>query len=113
MDKEENSTGYRANATTTNVKGPTFTADKNRNKMASKTNKKWVRLATVLAYVLAVSLAAIVLAIYYCFLWDPQLKTTTPIHNTTVGNMSNLAGATVTSTPGNSPTTAGSSIPTQ
>lgn len=30
------------------------------------------RLATVLAYVLAVSLAAIVLAIYYICVWDPS-----------------------------------------
>uniref|UniRef100_A0A8C5X297 InaF motif containing 2 n=1 Tax=Malurus cyaneus samueli TaxID=2593467 RepID=A0A8C5X297_9PASS len=39
--------------------------------MAAKTNKKWVRLATVLAYVLSVSLAAIVLAVYYSLIWQP------------------------------------------
>uniref|UniRef100_A0A8C6ZBZ1 InaF motif containing 2 n=1 Tax=Nothoprocta perdicaria TaxID=30464 RepID=A0A8C6ZBZ1_NOTPE len=32
---------------------------------------KWVRLATVLAYVLSVSLAAIVLAVYYSLIWQP------------------------------------------
>lgn len=52
-------------------KAPTYTGDKNKTKMASKSNKKWVRLATVLAYILAVSLAAIVLAIYYSVLWEP------------------------------------------
>ena len=54
--------------------------------MAAKTNKKWVRLATVLAYVLAVSLAAIVLAIYYSLIWDPRLKNTTAVP--TQGNIS-------------------------
>jgi TRP-interacting helix len=39
--------------------------------MASKSHKKWIRLATVIAYVLAVSLAAIVLAIYYSLMWNP------------------------------------------
>lgn len=39
--------------------------------MAAKTNKKWVRLATVFAYVLSVSLAAIILAIYYSLIWKP------------------------------------------
>ncbi|ELR61310.1 hypothetical protein M91_12745 [Bos mutus] len=42
-------------------KPATYTGDK-KAKMAAKTNKKWVRLATVFAYVLSVSLAAIVLA---------------------------------------------------
>ena len=78
MEKEDgNSTVFRSNvANTVTNKGPTFSADKNK-KMAAKTNKKWVRLATVLAYVLAVSLAAIVLAIYYSLIWEPKLKTTT------------------------------------
>lgn len=80
MEKEENSTTFRGNPTGTGVKGSAFAPEKtNKSKMASKTNKKWVRLATVLAYVLAVSLAAIVLAIYYSFLWDPQLKTSTTV----------------------------------
>jgi len=76
MEKEEhtrNATGHQG------AKNASFSADKNKNKMAAKTNKKWVRLATVLAYVLAVSLAAIVLAIYYSLLWDPQLKTVTTV----------------------------------
>lgn len=84
MEKEDgHSTTYRANASNAAPKGPTFSADKNKTKMAAKTNKKWVRLATVLAYVLAVSLAAIVLAIYYSLIWDPKLKTTTIAPTTT------------------------------
>ena len=79
MVKEENSTNFRGNAS--QVKSPTYTGEKNKTKMAAKTNKKWVRLATVLAYVLSVSLAAIVLAIYYSLMWKPDIKmpaTTTP-----------------------------------
>ena len=88
MEKEDgNSTVFRSNvASTVTNKGPTFSADKNK-KMAAKTNKKWVRLATVLAYVLAVSLAAIVLAIYYSLIWEPKLKTTTISPSSTTSGM--------------------------
>uniref|UniRef100_A0A8C5R5A3 Transmembrane protein INAFM2 n=1 Tax=Leptobrachium leishanense TaxID=445787 RepID=A0A8C5R5A3_9ANUR len=51
-------------------KPATYTGDK-KAKMTAKTNKKWVRLATVFAYVLSVSLAAIILAIYYSLIWKP------------------------------------------
>ncbi|XP_070578059.1 putative transmembrane protein INAFM2 [Ptychodera flava] len=53
--------------------------EKRANNMASsmKTNKKWVRLATVFAYVLSVSLAAIVLAIYYSFFWKGDMLSNT------------------------------------
>lgn len=34
-------------------------------------NSKWIRILTVLAYIIAVSMAAIILTIYYTFLWDP------------------------------------------
>lgn len=78
MEKEEPNSTYRGNATQSGSKGPSFTADKSKNKMAAKTNKKWVRLATVLAYVLAVSLAAIVLATYYSLIWEPRLKKVSP-----------------------------------
>ncbi|CAH1255061.1 putative transmembrane protein INAFM2 isoform X2 [Branchiostoma lanceolatum] len=61
--KQHAPTGYPHDS-----KPPTFSSDK-KAKMAAKTNKKWVRLATVFAYVFCVSLAAIVLAIYYSFFW--------------------------------------------
>ena len=98
MDKEDNV----RNTTGPGAKNPSFSADKNKNKMASKTNKKWVRLATVLAYVLAVSLAAIVLAIYYSLLWDPQLKSaTTSLPNVVVGDStSDPVNATMDATTG-------------
>lgn len=71
-------------------KPATYTGDK-KAKMAAKTNKKWVRLATVFAYVLSVSLAAIILAIYYSFFWSPNKSintttTTTAIPTTESGN---------------------------
>ncbi|XP_067847191.1 uncharacterized protein [Heptranchias perlo] len=58
-------------------KPASFTGDK-KAKMAAKTNKKWVRLATVLAYVLSVSLAAIILAVYYSLIWKPVQSTPNP-----------------------------------
>uniref|UniRef100_A0A2K5QIZ5 InaF motif containing 2 n=1 Tax=Cebus imitator TaxID=2715852 RepID=A0A2K5QIZ5_CEBIM len=51
-------------------KPATYTGDK-KAKTAAKTNKKWVRLATVFAHVLSVSLAAIVLAVHYSLIWQP------------------------------------------
>lgn len=62
-EKEAGAAGERG-------KPATYTGDK-KARMAAKTNKKWVRLATVLAYVLSVSLAAIVLAVYYSLIWQP------------------------------------------
>ncbi|GIX73335.1 uncharacterized protein CDAR_190261 [Caerostris darwini] len=38
-----------------------------------KQHKKLVRLLTVMAYVFSVSLGAIVLSLYYVFLWDPHI----------------------------------------
>lgn len=43
---------------------------------SSKTNKKWMRLATVFAYVISVSLVAVVLAVYYTFFWDSKSEST-------------------------------------
>ncbi|KAK2864371.1 hypothetical protein Q7C36_003525 [Tachysurus vachellii] len=54
-------------------KPATYTGDK-KAKMAARTNQQWVRLATVFAYVLSVSLAAIILAIYYSLIWKPTLS---------------------------------------
>ena len=39
----------------------------------SKKIRKVVRVLTVLAYLLSVSLAAIILSMYYLFLWDPKI----------------------------------------
>lgn len=73
-------------------KPATYTGDK-KAKMAAKTNKKWVRLATVFAYVLSVSLAAIILAIYYSLIWKPT-SSAKPDHtnNSTTNNSENNNG---------------------
>lgn len=38
----------------------------------AKQNQKAIRILTVAAYVLCVSLVAIMLSLYYVFLWDPS-----------------------------------------
>ncbi|XP_056096496.1 putative transmembrane protein INAFM2 [Rhinichthys klamathensis goyatoka] len=77
-------------------KPATYTGDK-KAKMAAKTNKKWVRLATVFAYVLSVSLAAIILAIYYSLIWKPagsnSTKPNSPFNDTN-SNISAISNGT-------------------
>lgn len=68
-------------------KPATYTGDK-KAKMAAKTNKKWVRLATVFAYVLSVSLAAIILAIYYSLIWKPTMGSGLGVSGGSKGNNS-------------------------
>ena len=46
----------------------------------SKKNRKIVRIMTVLAYMFAVSLAAIVLSLYYAFLWNPNMQINNSTH---------------------------------
>nr|CAD7456772.1 unnamed protein product [Timema tahoe] len=41
-----------------------------------KKARKIIRVLTVVAYVFSVSLAAIMLSLYYVFLWDPKMPTT-------------------------------------
>ena len=41
----------------------------------AKKIRKVFRVLTVIAYVLSVSLAAIILSMYYLFLWDPKIPT--------------------------------------
>ncbi|XP_076365778.1 uncharacterized protein LOC143254490 [Tachypleus tridentatus] len=55
--------------------GVKFANEQTRAKLyETKKNKKIVRLMTVMAYVFSVSLAAIVLSLYYVFLWDPAMQ---------------------------------------
>lgn len=37
-------------------------------------NRKVIRILTVTVYVLCVSLAAIMLSLYYIFIWDPTIR---------------------------------------
>ncbi|XP_053193297.1 uncharacterized protein LOC128377374 [Scomber japonicus] len=55
-------------------KPATYTGEK-KAKWVAKSNKKWVRLATVVVYVLSVSLAAVILAVYYSLIWRPTTGT--------------------------------------
>jgi len=73
MDKDENSMTTDSKLKDANGSGrrPSYTGDRSKAKMASKSNKKCVRLATVFAYVVAVSLVAVGLAIYYSLMWTP------------------------------------------
>lgn len=48
----------------------TYTGDR-KAMLLAKSNKKWVRLVTVLVYILSVSLASVVLVLYYSLVWAP------------------------------------------
>lgn len=50
----------------------------------SKQNRKLIRVLTVIIYVFSVSLAAIILSLYYMFFWQPQPRnsTHTPVYFT-------------------------------
>ncbi|XP_056401909.1 uncharacterized protein LOC130295303 [Hyla sarda] len=78
-------------------KPATYTGDK-KAKMAAKTNKKWVRLATVFAYVLSVSLAAIILAVYYSLIWKPVRTSGDVDHNHEEPEPSASSNVTIVST---------------
>ncbi|OCT68757.1 hypothetical protein XELAEV_18040046mg [Xenopus laevis] len=89
-------------------KPATYTGDK-KARMAAKTNQKWVRLATVFAYVLSVSMAAIILAIYYSLIWIPV---TSGRGNSSSANLSQEVtvspqNETISQQPGHSPSVDG------
>lgn len=50
-----------------------------------KTNQKALKVLTVAAYILFVSMAAIILSFYYVFIWDPTTKTMAPRPSTNCG----------------------------
>ncbi|XP_048474109.1 uncharacterized protein LOC125487280 [Rhincodon typus] len=62
------------------MRGPSFTGDK-KAKITAKTQKTWMRLATVFAYLLCVSLTAVVLVIYYTLIWEPVRTKPGPSNN--------------------------------
>lgn len=67
MDKVENNINYRPSRN----KAPVYTSDK-RAKFTQRANKKWVRLATVFGYMIAVSMPAVILSVYYTCFWNPN-----------------------------------------
>lgn len=71
-----------------------FAGEQSRAKIyETKQNKKVVRLLTVLAYVFSVSLAAIVLSLYYVFLWNPNMQLQDPplVNESAGGNKPTVA----------------------
>ncbi|XP_055519484.1 uncharacterized protein LOC129714051 [Leucoraja erinacea] len=76
------------------IRGPSFTGDK-KTKVAAKNQKTWVRLATVFAYILCVSMTAVILVIYYTLIWEPvqsipgpSNSNQTAAHTVATGNFS-------------------------
>ncbi|OQV20216.1 hypothetical protein BV898_05772 [Hypsibius exemplaris] len=49
---------------------PTYTLQK-AARMTAKVNHKWVRIASVIAYLIAISMTAVVLALYYILFYNP------------------------------------------
>ncbi|XP_038583617.1 putative transmembrane protein INAFM2 isoform X2 [Micropterus salmoides] len=71
-------------------KPATYTGEK-KAQLVAKANKKWVRLATVVGYVLSVSVGAVILAVYYSLIWKPTsgpALTRTGISETCINNSS-------------------------
>lgn len=60
---------------------------------ANKTSK-FIRVLTVCAYLICVSLAAIMLSIYYIFLWDPKPHDPNSIHSGSGGGTAHSSTAT-------------------
>ncbi|KAG8011562.1 putative transmembrane protein INAFM2 [Nibea albiflora] len=51
-------------------KPATYTGEK-KARLVAKAKQRWVRVVTVSVYVLSVSLAAVILAVYYSLIWKP------------------------------------------
>ena len=67
-----------------------------KRKAVEQVNKKWVRVLTVLIYVISVSLVALVLGIYYRLIWRPNyefVKDVEPFD--VIGQRSNLSLGTI------------------
>ncbi|PSN35522.1 hypothetical protein C0J52_23802 [Blattella germanica] len=64
--------------------GVKFAGEDSKDKMYEpKHTKKLVRVLTVVAYIFSVSLAAIMLSVYYVFLWNPKDIPHRAVHLTT------------------------------
>lgn len=46
--------------------------DDNKDRLGVENNTKIIRILTVIAYVCSVSMAAVMLSLYYVFIWDPS-----------------------------------------
>jgi hypothetical protein len=64
--------------------GVKFAGEESKDKMYEpKHTKKLIRVLTVIAYIFSVSLAAIMLSVYYVFLWNPKNINHRNVHPTT------------------------------
>jgi hypothetical protein len=88
--------------------GVKFAGEESKDKMYEpKHTKKLVRVLTVVAYIFSVSLAAIMLSVYYEFLWKPNphyrgVRSTTPNPNSPPGSTCPQATAASRQDQGNS-----------
>jgi hypothetical protein len=74
----------RQNTSSALPNGVKFAGEESKDKMYEpKHTKKLIRVLTVVAYVFSVSLAAIMLSVYYVFLWNPKDIHHRPVHLTT------------------------------
>ena len=49
-------------------------------KTLDNVNKKWVRVLTVITYIISVSVVALVLGLYYKLAWNPKYDSDNKIH---------------------------------
>lgn len=56
----------------TSADGPSVVTSSNVNAFEASKPPKIIRILTVFAYLICVSIAAIILSIYYIFLWEPK-----------------------------------------
>ena len=57
--------------------------DKQKELVSETGNKKWLRLLTVVIYVISVSVVALILGLYYRLVWRPIYDTDTLHHDVT------------------------------
>lgn len=69
------------------------------NKLYSNRNPdKGIRIVTVICYFFSISLAAILLSIYYVYFWHPEYKNSTVIRNTNCDLAKEISARTINAT---------------
>jgi hypothetical protein len=65
-----------------------------KEKLHQQINKKWVRMLTVVIYIISVSLVAVILGLYYRFWWQADYSSTDPNNDLTTTNFESIKIAT-------------------
>lgn len=52
--------------------------DDNKDRLGGENNPRIIRILTVIAYICSVSMAAVMLSLYYVFIWDPSPSPSSP-----------------------------------